>query len=89
MPEISRFYGIVVCMFSEPAGQHHAPHFHVRYQEYTAVFGIDPILLLEGFIPLRQQRLVEAWAELRQSELADGWRLLQEGRLPMRISPLN
>ena len=88
MPEISRFYGIVVCMFAEPATRHHGPHFHVRYQEHSAVFRIDPIMLLEGSLPLRQQRLVEAWAELHQSELADDWRLLRGGAAPTRIEPL-
>ena len=28
MPEISRFFGIVIRMFAEPEAQHHLPHFH-------------------------------------------------------------
>ena len=62
MPEISRFFGIVVRMFSEPTVRHHVPYFHVSYQDSVAVFGIDPVVLLEGEFPRRQQRLVEAWA---------------------------
>jgi hypothetical protein len=54
MPEISRFFGIIVRMFAEAGGPHHTPHFHAYYQEHEAVFGIEPIDLLAGSIPRRQ-----------------------------------
>ena len=42
MPEISRFYGIVIRMFAEPGARHRRPHFHAIYQDmattYTALF---------------------------------------------------
>lgn len=88
MPEISRFYGIVVRMFAEPAGSHHLPHFHAYYQESVAVFGIDSVELLEGSLPKRQQRLVEAWADLHQRELSEDWQFLQAGQQPLAIAPL-
>ncbi|MBV9659279.1 MAG: DUF4160 domain-containing protein [Verrucomicrobia bacterium] len=75
-------------MFSEPAGRHHAAHFHAYYQEHVAIFGISPVTLLAGSIPQRQQRLVEAWAELHQDELLADWELLQAGRKPAPIQPL-
>ena len=28
MPEIARFFGIIIRMFAEPAAPHHRPHFH-------------------------------------------------------------
>jgi len=64
------------------------PHFHAYYQENVAIFGLDPIALIAGSFPKRQQRLVEAWAELHQGELLEDWRLLQEGRKPLPIKPL-
>jgi hypothetical protein len=88
MPELSRFYGIIIRMFVEPAERHHEPHFHAYYQEHTAVVGVTPVALLAGSLPQRQQRLVEAWAELHQDELVADWQLLQEGRRPAPITPL-
>ncbi len=41
MPELSRFFGIIIRMYLEAGGQHRTPHFHAYYQEKVAVFGID------------------------------------------------
>ena len=67
---------------------HHRPHFHAYYQEYVAILGIDPVDLIAGGLPRRQQRLVEAWAELHQAELMADWELLQRGQPPQPIEPL-
>ena len=88
MPEISRFFGIVIRMFAEPAAPHHRPHFHAFYQDAAAVFAVDTIELLGGELPQKQQRLVEAWAEIHQPELLEDWAQLQAGRLPFKIEPL-
>ena len=53
-----------------------------------AVFSISPVALVIGFIPQRQQRLVEAWAELHAAELLSDWQLLEQGRKPSPITPL-
>ena len=65
MPEISRFFGIIIRMFAEPEVPHHLPHFHAYYQDTAAVFGIEPVELISGRMPRTQQRIVEAWAEIR------------------------
>lgn len=88
MPELARFFGIIIRMYAEPGAPHHHPHFHAYYQNYTAVFGIDPIEMLGGQLPRKQQRLVEAWAELHQGELLENWERLQSGQLPYKIAPL-
>ncbi len=88
MPELSRFYGIIIRMFMEAGIQHHTPHFHAYYQENTAVFSIDPVELVAGSFPKKQQRLVEAWAELHINEIKEDWELLQNGILPNPIEPL-
>ena len=88
MPEIARFFGIIIRMFAEPRTQHHRPHFHAYYQGDAAVCAIDTIELIAGTLPRRQQRLVEAWAELHQEELLDVWNRLQDGQIPYRIDPL-
>jgi hypothetical protein len=89
MPELSRFFGIIIRMFAEPSERHHTPHFHAYYQEHSAVFSISPVEIISGALPQRQQRLVEAWAEIHQDELLADWRLLEEGRRPAPIEPLS
>lgn len=88
MPEISRFYGIIIRMYVELGAPHHRPHFHAYYQNHTAVYSIEPIELIDGALPLRQQRFVEAWAELHAGELDEAWQRLQSGQLPFKIAPL-
>jgi hypothetical protein len=88
VPELSRFFGIVIRMFAEVGAEHHVPHFHAYYQEQVGIFSVDPVDMIAGSLPRRQRRLVEAWAELHQNELMADWNILQEGK-PMRpIEPL-
>jgi hypothetical protein len=89
VPELSRFFGIVIRMFAEAGGPHHLPHFHAYYQDQAAVFGIEPVHLLAGSLATRQRRLVEAWAELHQAELLADWNRLQAGQRPVPIEPLH
>ena len=69
MPELCRFFGIIIRMFAEAGGPHHVPHFHAYYQNEVGIYSLDPIELIAGSLPKRQHRLVEAWAELHQTEL--------------------
>jgi hypothetical protein len=89
MPELSRFFGIVIRMYMEAGEPHHLPHFHAYHQDDVAVFGLDPVDLIAGTLPRRQQRLVEAWAELHQEELLEDWQRLQAGRPALPIEPLD
>ena len=73
MPEISRFFGIVVRMFVEVGSPHHRPHFHAYCQGRVAIFAADTIEKIGGSLPLRQERLVVAWPEIHQKELLDDW----------------
>jgi len=87
VPELSRFFGIIIRMFMEVGAPHHIPHFH-DYQEDVGIFSIDPVEQIAGSLPKRQRRLVEAWAELHQQELMADWETLQRGRTPEAIEPL-
>lgn len=73
MPELSRFFGIIIRMYMEVGSPHHEPHFHAYCQDDVAVFSLDPIEEIAGTLPRRQRRLVEAWAELHQAELLANW----------------
>jgi hypothetical protein len=44
MPELWRFFGIIITMFYD---DHAPPHFHVRYGEHKAIITIDSLTLLE------------------------------------------
>lgn len=88
MPELSRFFGIIIRMYMEVGGPRHLPHFHAYYQDGVAIVGLDPVELIAGDLPRRQRRLVGAWAELHQEELLADWRRLQAGRPPLPIAPL-
>ena len=88
MPELSRFFGIVIRMFVEPGAPHHRPHFHAYHQDAAAVFAIDVIECIGGSLPRTQQRLVEAWAEIHREELQRDGDLLQSGQPPVKIEPL-
>jgi hypothetical protein len=88
MPEIARFFGIIIRMFSEPSGKHHAPHFHAYYQDEVAIYSINPVEIIAGSLTRRQARFVEAWAELHEEELMADWNKLQTGQMPEPIRPL-
>jgi Domain of unknown function (DUF4160) len=88
VPELTRFFGIIIRMFAEVGAPHHVPHFHAYYQEEVGIFSIDPVEMIAGSLPRRQRRLVEAWAELHQNELVADWQALDRGELPRPIEPL-
>lgn len=88
MPELARFYGIIIRMYFEANAPHQRPHFHAYYQGEVAIYAIDEIELIAGSLPRRQQRLVEAWTELHLEELQKNWERLQSGQAPSSIEPL-
>ncbi|HEX6885924.1 MAG TPA: DUF4160 domain-containing protein [Planctomycetota bacterium] len=84
MPEISRFRGIVVRMYS---CEHPPPHFHAQYAEYRVTVDIHSGVV-EGRFPPRALRLVLVWYRRHRFELLANWRLLAERKEPRRIPPL-
>ncbi len=88
MPEIARFYGIIIRIFTETGERHHVPHVHAYYQGDVAIFGINPVQLLAGDLPRRQRRFVVAWMELYQDELMDNWNLALNRQPIHKVPPL-
>lgn len=70
MPEISRFYGIIIFINFD---EHNPPHFHAKYGEHTASILIDPVQLQEGHLPRQAWRLLREWAGQHQAELLEDW----------------
>ena len=63
MPELSRFYGIVVRMFFN---DHAPPHFHAYYGSDEALFAIETLSLIAGRLPARATGLAVEWASQHQ-----------------------
>lgn len=85
VPEISRFFGIVVQMFYD---DHAPPHFHARYGRYQAVVSISGLTLLKGALPPRALGLVMEWAAQHRAELETNWYLARDQAPLKRIAPL-
>jgi hypothetical protein len=85
MPEICRFFGIIISL---NYNDHAPPHFHVRYGDQKALIAIDPLLVLEGRLSPRTFGLVMEWAALHQTELIDNWNLAKNLQVPKHIEPL-
>ena len=70
MPEISRFYGIIIRMYF---GDHNPPHFHAEYQEFKAEYNIQSLDVIVGVMPKRAHALILEWASLHKKELLENW----------------
>jgi hypothetical protein len=85
MPEISRFFGIVIAIYWK---EHGVPHFHAKYSGQRASFSIEDLRLLEGQLPPRVTALVLEWAFLHRDELLADWNLAMSQEPVKPIAPL-
>lgn len=85
MPELSRFYGIIIRMFY---GDHLPPHFHAVYQGQEIKVNIKTLGVIEGRMNRRAVALVLEWTTLHQAELQQAWELVTANREPFKIAPL-
>jgi len=85
VPEVSRFFGIVIRMYFD---DHNPPHFHAIYTGNEAQIGIEPIEILQGELPSRAASMVFEWAALHQRELLWNWNRLHNEQPGERIRPL-
>jgi hypothetical protein len=86
MPEISRFYGIIIRMYFQ---DHNPPHFHAEYQGMRAEYSIETLEVLAGKIPLRAHSLVLEWASLYRKDLLENWDRAKMPSQLKKIQPLN
>jgi hypothetical protein len=85
MPEISRFFGIIIAMFYS---DHAPPHFHVRYGEQRALIAIESLAVLEGDLSPRVLGLVIEWAQIHKAELRTDWEIARSLQPLKGIAPL-
>ena len=86
MPEICRFYGIVIRMYFD---DHSPPHFHAVYGGEEAVIGIESLAVLHGHLPRRARGLVVEWASLHRHKLREAWNQASRLETPGKIAPLD
>lgn len=85
MPEICRFYGIVIKMYFAD----HAPaHFHAEYAEHEARIAIESLAVMSGTLPPRAIGLVAEWASLHQQDLLALWEKARRLEPLHRLDPL-
>ena len=84
MPELSRFYGIVIYMYYL---DHEPPHFHAKYGVYEAIISL-PDGQFFGEFPKTAKRLVKKWLKIHQQELLSDWELARSRKALQKIAPL-
>lgn len=85
MPELSRFFGIIIAMYYN---DHAPPHFHAKYGDDEASIRIDNGEVMEGALGTRARRLVDEWRILHQTELLEDWTRAQARQPLNKIEPL-
>jgi hypothetical protein len=85
VPEISRFFGIVITMFYN---DHAPPHFHARYGQDRALINIEDGTVLRGYLPPRALGLVSEWTAMQKQALLENWELARQHAPLNLIEPL-
>ena len=86
MPEISRFFGIIITM---NYNDHPPAHFHVRYGDQKALIDIERLALLEGHLTARPLGLILEWAEVSYWDaLKEDWELAWQQKALKQVDPL-
>ena len=85
MPEISRFFGIVIYMYFN---ENKPPHFHSVYNEHKTSIALQTLGLIESRLPPKVMSLVVEWAQEHQAELFENWNSMKETGKYRKIKPL-
>lgn len=81
MPEISRFYGIIIKMFFKPK-EHEPSHIHALYGEHVGIFDLRTMEMTEGDLPIKAQGLIKEWINCNQESLLQMWDSQKLRKLP-------
>jgi hypothetical protein len=85
MPEVSRFYGIIVRFYYR---DHPPTHFHAIYAEHEALVEIETGAIHQGHLPQTAHDLVNRWRMIHLQELRDTWERARQQRPLLPIAPL-
>lgn len=84
MPELSRFFGVVIKMYHS---EHGPPHFHAIHAEHEITVEVESGIV-QGSFPSQALRRVIEWAELHRWELLANWERARQHKRLERIPPL-
>jgi hypothetical protein len=82
MPEISRFMGMVICIFFN---DHEIPHIHVYYEGKLTKIDFDGNVISRLLLPLNKLHIIRDWIKKYQYELRSNWDKIRERKMPERI----
>ncbi len=85
MPEICRFYGIIIALYYN---EHNPPHFHAKYAEFKAEIDIRTLQILKGELPKRAKAMILEWADEHRDDLMQDWELARHNYELKQIEPL-
>lgn len=86
MSKISSFCGIRITM--EMSNTSYPPHFQAEFLGDRILIGIEKAVVLAGYIPDGELKLVLGWCVLRRAELMRDWALLCAGQPLLIVEPL-
>lgn len=86
MPEICRFYGIVVAMFYN---DHNPPHLHARFGEYKVCIRIETGDIISGEFPDHQIKMLREWLSERRLDCMLDWQRAKDHLPLFPIEPLS
>lgn len=84
MPTVCQFNGIVITMYYN---DHAPPHFHARFAGQVMEVAIDPVRVLAGQLPPKQQAQVLEWARRREQDILDNWARARAGQPLLPVLP--
>jgi len=85
VPELSRFFGIIITMYYN---DHEPGHFHARYGAHKAIIKLESLEISEGFLPPRVMGLVLEWVVMHRDELSRNWVRAKAKEPLLPIAPL-
>jgi len=85
MPEISRFFGIIIRMYFN---DHAPPHLHAEYQGEKVLLDFDGNILRGRMGSKTAIRLIRDWIDVHGTELEADWNLARAGTPLLPIDPL-
>ena len=84
MPELSRFFGIIITMYWR---DHNPPHFHASCGNDEALITMNGEVY-SGSLPRRALSLVREWLAMHRQELLNNWENAQKREPMQSIEPL-
>ena len=84
MPEICRFFGIIISLYWR---DHNPPHIHFTYGDYEGSISIID-RIVDGKAPAKVIMKVNQWIDFNEDEILTMWEKAQRGEKIGKIKPL-